>query len=61
MVVSWMVVESKLLLLIDDAKSSVGICRHPFEESDRPVGIYSIEYIYLDKPSWSNWLSIHAG
>jgi len=30
MVVLWMVVESKLLLMIDDAKSSVGICQHPF-------------------------------
>jgi len=37
--VSWMVVESKRLLLIDDAKSSVRICRHPFLESDQPVGI----------------------
>jgi len=30
MVLSWMVVESKKLLLIDDTKSSVGICQHPF-------------------------------
>jgi len=28
--VTWMVVESKRLLLIDDTKLSIRICQHPF-------------------------------
>ena len=41
------------------SKSDIGVCRYPFWESDQIIGIYSIKYLYIIKPSWCSWLSTH--
>ena len=51
------VVEERGCGLLLMSKSDIGVCRYPFWESDQNIGIYSIKYIYIIKPSWCSWFS----
>ena len=53
------VVEERGCGLLLMSKSDIGVCRYPFWESDQIIGIYSIKYIYIIKPSWCSWFSTH--
>ena len=51
------VVEERGCGLLLMSKLDIGVCRYPFWESDQIIGIYSIKYIYIIKPSWCSWFS----
>ena len=53
------VVEERGCGLLLMSKSDIGVCRYPFWESNQIIGIYSIKYLYIIKPSWCSWLSTH--